>query len=234
VTTDPYSDVDDHIWNAIFTIIVNDPPVIGIMTNQSLLAPDSHSWAYGSSLTSDPEGLSYTRALRVNGSASIPSWLHYDLSDYSLWLITSSNAYAGDHLVTVVITDDFNTEVTKSFTLTIYTNSAPQRQKFISSYSVVNYNLLTIVFESITTLFVDPDGRTMTASVRQGNGDPLPSFLSYNNITNILSGVPDLINVGEWPTNYVAVDDHDLEGVISFKIVVKHKYFYSNRYSLIL
>ena len=223
MTTDPYSDVDDHTWTAIFTIIVNDPPVIGIMTNQSLLAPDSHSWAYGSSLTSDPEGLSYTRALRVNGSASIPSWLHYDLSDYSFWLITSSNAYAGDHLVTVVITDDFNTEVTQSFILEISLNDAPQRLKSIKNYSVVNYRLLTIDFESIYTLFADPEGRTMTASARQGNGQPLPSFLEYFNSTNTLSGIPRFEHIGEWTVSYIATDDINLEGSISFTVTVKRK-----------
>ena len=223
VTTDPYTDVDDHVWNEVFVIIVNDPPVIGAMADQTLLAPDPHSWIFGASLASDPEGLSYTRSLRFNGSDTIPNWLNYDLSDYSFWMITSSNSYAGIHLVTVVITDEFNTEVTKSFNLEVQANSAPQKQMTISSYSIVNFNLLTIEFEDIHLLFGDPDGRPMTASLRQGNGDPLPSFLAYNSITNTLSGVPSYIHIGDWPISFVAVDDHGLEGNITFKVAVKRK-----------
>ena len=46
VTTDPYTDVDDHVWNGVFAIIINDPPVIGAMADQTLLAPDPHSWIF--------------------------------------------------------------------------------------------------------------------------------------------------------------------------------------------
>ena len=223
MTTDPHSDVNDNNFTVSFTIIANDPPTIGTMADKTLLAPDGLTWSYGATLTSDPETLSYTRSLEVDGSTTIPSWLTYDLSTYSFSIVSSSNSIKGDHTITVVATDDYNTAVKKSFTLTVNENLAPQKNKVISSYSIVNYNLLTIEFEDIDVLFTDPDGRPMTSKVSQANGDPLPSFLAFNSASNTLSGTPEIIHVGDWLISYIAVDDHTLEGAIIFKIAVKRK-----------
>ena len=223
MTTDPYTDVADHNWTAAFTIIKNDPPAIGTMENKSLLAPDGITWSYGTVLSSDPEGLTYTKGLEVNGSSSIPNWLTYDLSNFTFSVVTTSNANKGDHTITVIVTDDYNIAVKKSMTLTINENMAPQRNKFIPNYGIVNYNLLTIEFEAIDVMFTDPDNRTMTPKLVQGNGDPLPSFLEYNSVSNTLSGTPFSVHVGEWPISYVAIDDHALESNITFKISVNRK-----------
>ena len=223
MTTDPHSDVNDNNFTITFTIIANDPPTIGTMADKSLLAPDGLTWSYSATLTSDPETLSYTRALEVDGSTTIPSWLTYDLSTYSFSIVTSSNAIKGDHTITVIITDAYNTPVSKSFTLTVNENLAPQKNKVISSKSIVNYNLLTIMFEDIDVLFTDPDGRPMTPKVTQANGDPLPLFLAFNAVSNTLSGTPEFMHVGDWLISYIAVDDHNLEGAITFKVTVKRK-----------
>ena len=76
MTTDPHSDVNDNNFTITFTIIANDPPY---NWRRWLISPCLHlmviTWSYSATLTSDPETLSYTRALEVDGSTTIPSWL---------------------------------------------------------------------------------------------------------------------------------------------------------------
>jgi hypothetical protein len=224
VTADPNTDVADHTWVKTFLVTNNLPPTIGTLTNQTLLAPDPHSWIFGSSLANDPEGLNYAKTIKFNGTTTIPSWLNYDLTDFSFWLVSSSNSYSGNHTITLIVTDDFNSAVSKDFNLEIRLNTAPQKNKVIQNYSIVNYNLLTIAFENIYTLFTDPDGRDLTPLISQANGDPIPSFLAYNSLNNSLFGTPSDIHVGDWLINYNAVDDHNLTGTITFKISVKRIY----------
>ena len=223
IASDPYSDVSKYNWTSGFIITVNNPPTIGTMVNKTLLAPDGLSWSYGSTLTSDPESLTYTKSLEVDGSATIPSWLLYNLSSFDFTVISSSNNIAGVHNITVIATDSFNPPVQKNFTLTIQYNQAPTKLMQIPSYGIVNFNLLVIRFNPITTLFQDPEGRSLTAKLTQGNGDPLPSFLSYNALTNVLSGTPFDVNIGEWPITYSAIDDEGNIAGITFKITVKRK-----------
>lgn len=231
--SDPFPSVNNYTWIQTFSLLANDPPVIGSMTDQSLVVPEGLTWSFGSSLTSDPESLSYTKSLEVDGSTTIPSWLVYDLTTFDFGLISSSNAYSGVHIITVVVTDTFNAPVRKSFTLTINQNQAPQKIKSIPDYGVVNYNQLSIQFEPITTLFSDPEGKTMTPMLMQANGNALPSFLSYNQITNVLSGTPLVMHVGEWPISYIAVDNDGQNASITFKIIVKRK-FIIVMYSMLL
>ena len=127
------------------------------------------------------------------------------------------------HNFTVIVTDSFNPPVKKNFTLTIQYNQAPIKLVQIPNYGIVNFNLLVIRFNPITTLFQDPEGRSLTAKLTQGNGDPLPSFLSYNALTNVLSGTPLDVNIGEWPITYSAIDDEGNIAGITFKITVKRK-----------
>ena len=234
LTSDPYTDVSKYNWTSSFTITVNNPPNIGVMINQSLQAPDGLSWSFGSTLTSDPEGLSYTKSLEVDGSTTIPSWLVYNLASFDFALISSSNNISGDHNITVIVTDPYNPSVKKNFTLSIIYNQAPYKLMQIPNYGVVNFNLLTVNFPSITTLFSDPENRGLTAKLTQGDGDPLPSFLTYNSLTNTLSGTPLDINIGDWPILYTAVDDDNNTASISFKITVKRKQIIIKIYSLIL
>ena len=223
--SDPHPDVNDTTWNSPFTILVNDPPVIGTMNNQSLLAPDGLTWSFGAALTSDPEGLSYAKSLEFNGSSTIPNWLVYNLTEFDFAIITSSNSIKGSHNITVVVTDDYNPSVRASFVLSILENTSPQVEKFIENQAIVNFNYLFVQFLPVDELFSDPDNRTMTASMSQSNGDPLPSFLAYNRIDNTMFGTPEFVHIGDWLLSYIATDDHNLTSNIIFTLSVRPCYF---------
>ena len=193
------------------------------MANQLIQSPDGLTWSYGSTLTSDPENLSYTKVLQFNGSPTIPSWFTYNLASFDFSIVSTSNSIVGVYNITIIITDDYNPSVSKNFTLTVNQNLPPVRIGFIQSTGVVNYNYLSVTFQPIDVLFQDPEGRPMTPQLTQVDGNPLPSFLAYNSINNTLFGTPTEINVGDWLIAYIAIDDAGQSANTSFKVTVKRK-----------
>ena len=222
---DPHPDVNDINWSSSFIITANDPPVIGTVTDQSLLAPDGLTWSFGASLTSDPENLTYNRSLEFDGLSIAPDWLVYDLSQFNFAIISSSNSIRGTYNITIIVVDDYNTPVKSSFLLTIIGNTSPQIVKFIQNQAIVNFNYLFVQFLPVDELFTDPDNRTMRASMLQTNGNPLPSFLAYNQIDNTMFGTPELVHVGDYLLSYIATDDHNQTTNITFTLTVKPCYF---------
>ena len=105
----------------------NYPPTIGSMSNQTVLVPNGISWFYGSTLTSDPEKMDYSKSLQVDGSLTIPSWLNYDLSTFDFSIVSTSNDLKGVHNVTIILDDTFNPLVLKNFTISIQENFPPIR-----------------------------------------------------------------------------------------------------------
>ena len=65
----------------------------------------------------------------------------------------------------------------------------------------------------------------MTASVTLSNGDPLPSFMIFNAVTNMLSGFADLIHINTWTLSYVATDAQGISGETMFKLNIYCKLY---------
>ena len=221
IIDDGHTDVDDYEYSSSFEILQNQPPTIQSMSDVSLLAPDGKTWSYGATLTEDPESLNYTRALLFDGLSTTPSWFTHDLSTYTFSIASTSNSFVGAYNVTIEIQDDYNAKVDGSFLITIVHNSAPQHIKLISSFEVVANVSFSHQFDSIDQLFEDPDNRTMVGDILETNGDPLPSFLYYNQSDNTLSGVPAYSNVGDWNLMYVATDNHNHTSNTTFVLSVK-------------
>jgi hypothetical protein len=196
-----------------------------LIIDQTILAPDGLNWSYGAGISSDPEALSYTKSIEFNGTTTIPTWISYDLTTFTFSIISTSNTLNGTHTITLAIDDTFNTPVRVDFVIQIGINSSPVKVRFINSASIVNYNYLFIQFEDVHVLFTDPDSRPMTASITQANGDPIPSFLTYNIANNTMYGTPMFVHVGTWTLIYIASDDHSLTEEIPFKVVVMPCYY---------
>ena len=231
ISNNSYTDVSSYIWTINFMVTENYPPTIGSMSNQTVLVPNGISWFYGSTLTSDPEKMAYSKSLQVDGSLTIPSWLNYDLSTFDFSIVSTSNDLKGVHNVTIILDDTFNPLVLKNFTISIQENFPPIRVGYIQSTGVVNYNLLTVKFEPINVLFNDPEGYSdrsdndFKIEMTLFDDSPLPQFLSYNSITNTLSGTPSILDVGDYLINFIAVDNIGQTSSTSFKVSVKRKLF---------
>jgi len=186
-------------------------------------APDGKTWIFGSNTARDLENDVLTKTLYVNGSTSIPAWLNYDLSDFSFWVVTSSNSYVGVYNITVEVDDGYNTPAETEFSLTIEENLVPVRLKSIPNYEVVNSQVLTIEFDPIDELFDDPEDRPMIADVIFANGNPLPDYMIFDSATNTLTVSPTDIEDRVYTIAYRSSDDHDLTSDIVFDILVEGK-----------
>ena len=67
---------------------------------------------------------------------------------------------------------------------------------------------------------------TMTSRLILFDDSPLPQFLSYNSITNTLSGTPSILDVGDYLINFIAIDNIGQTSSTSFKVSVKRKLFF--------
>ena len=224
VSKDPHSDVNDLNTTINFTITINIPPAfVTVPDDQTLLVPDGLVWSYGAGLVTDDEGDPIISSLKVNGSTSIPTWLIYDLSDFSFSIVNTSNAIKDTYIVSIVIRDQFSTDTETNFTLTITENFAPVALMELEDNVVVNFNTLEITFPDKTELFNDIENRTVTYTLRLGGFHRLAHFMRFNILTNTLYCNPLDIDVGKWPLEYVATDEIGQEGIISFNIEVVRK-----------
>lgn len=220
---DPHSDVDNFTWTSTFIVNVNHPPTISPVSDQASLVPDPHPWGFGAGIVTDPEGLAVTHSLLFNGSSTIPTWILFDNTTFNFTVVSTTNALAADHTLTLVVDDGFNVPTELDFIYTINENKAPVKNMVIDNEAIVNFNYLYVDLYPVDVLFTDPDARPMIPTIRQANGDPIPSFLTFNTINNSMYGIPLDIHVGTWNLEYVATDDYNQEGVIPFKIIVKRK-----------
>ena len=206
-----------------FTISPNQSPVAGSVFNVSMLAPSGKNWTFGNTLFTDPESDSLTKSIQLNDSSTIPTWLTYDLSTYSFSIVTSSNAFAGDHKVTLTAKDPYNAALTKIFYIEVQYNTEPVRTGSIPHfYSVPNF-LSTFEIGELDTLFYDPENSTLSGSMSQADDSPLPTFMAFNNVTNRLTALATKDDIRTWVLKYTAVDTGGYFSSIFFQLVVSSK-----------
>ena len=79
------------------------------------------------------------------------------------------------------------------------------------------------VFSIPADAFMDPDADdALTYSVTLDNGDPLPSWLSFDATTGTLSGTPDDPEVGTLTIRVDAIDQHELSASTTFDLTVNN------------
>ena len=211
------------ILTANFTITPNKSPIIGNMKSMSINVPYEVSWGNGDDVIQDPEGDSLTINVLVDGVAV--DWISINTTIYS-FTVLAKNENAGDRNVTVIVNDVYNTAVNTSFTLTINPDYNPfSTGKYIANVETgINEYVLVELFSVDDFLFTDLMNVSMTASLILHNGDPLPSFLSFNPTNNTMYGTPTSRDINDWFIAYVATNDNGDSGRITFTLSVKPWY----------
>ena len=190
-----------QIFN-LFVQNVNDAPTI--TSTPVITATEDIAYTYTITAT-DPDlgdSLSFT-------APTLPSWLSFNTSTRQL-SGTPLNADVGTHNVVLRVTDQSATSVDQSFTITVSnTNDAPF---FVS---IPDTTALEDVLYSHTITANDPDvGDVLTYSAQQ-----IPSWLSFNTSTRVLSGTPTNSDVGSHPV-VIRVTDGTVNVEQSFNVVV--------------
>jgi len=132
--------IDDVEWYGTFQITINRRPIVLRMGEDTITAPEGKIWTFGANTAIDPEGLAITKTLYVDGSTTIPAWLVYDLDYFEFRVVTSTNAIAGLHNITVEIDDSFSIPKSTSFILEIKEADGPGHTKFIENISILYHH----------------------------------------------------------------------------------------------
>ncbi|MBJ9420121.1 putative Ig domain-containing protein [Acinetobacter oleivorans] len=140
------------------------------------------------------DSLSYKITLTTKDSSgqyqAIPSWLNFDAATQTLSGKPPTNV-TGNLSFFYWGTDMYGYGTATSFNLKVsLPNQAPTLLNAIADQIVTDAKAFSYTIP--TTTFKDPDGDTLTYSATLEDGSPLPSWLSFNPTTRVLSGTsPD-------------------------------------------
>ncbi|MGR6500509.1 putative Ig domain-containing protein [Shewanella sp. Koi 1] len=200
------TDVDGLTADQSFTIVVanvNDAPTISSTALTS--ATQDAAYSYTLVATDSDVGDSLTLS-----AVTLPSWLSFNAATGVL-SGTPTNANVGGHAVVLRATDGDGLTIDQSFTIVVANvNDAPT----ISSTALTSATQDAAY--SYTLVATDSDvGDSLTLSAVT-----LPSWLSFNAATGVLSGTPTNANVGNHAVLLRATDVDGLTADQSFTIVV--------------
>ncbi|MEL4239419.1 putative Ig domain-containing protein [Shewanella xiamenensis] len=200
------TDVDGLTIDQSFTIVVanvNDAPTISSMALTS--ATQDAAYSYTLVATDSDVGDSVTLS-----AVTLPSWLSFNAATGVL-SGTPTNANVGSHAVVLRATDVDGLTAEQSFSIVVANvNDAPT----ISSTALTSATQDAAY--SYTLVATDSDvGDSLTLSAVT-----LPSWLSFNAATGVLSGTPTNANVGSHAVVLRATDVDGLTAEQSFSIVV--------------
>ncbi|MFB2730100.1 Ig-like domain-containing protein, partial [Shewanella mangrovisoli] len=200
------TDGDGLTADQSFTIVVanvNDAPTISSTAITS--ATQDAAYSYTLVATDSDVGDSLTLS-----AVTLPSWLSFNAATGVL-SGTPTNANVGSHAVLLRATDVDGLTADQSFTIVVANvNDAPT----ISSMAITSATQDAAY--SYTLVATDSDvGDNLTLSAVT-----LPSWLSFNAATGVLSGTPSNANVGSHTVVLRATDGDGLTADQSFTIVV--------------
>ncbi|MEL4343039.1 putative Ig domain-containing protein, partial [Shewanella xiamenensis] len=200
------TDVDGLTAEQSFSIVVanvNDAPTISSTALTS--ATQDAAYSYTLVATDSDVGDSVTLS-----AVTLPSWLSFNAATGVL-SGTPTNANVGSHAVVLRATDVDGLTAEQSFSIVVANvNDAPT----ISSTALTSATQDAAY--SYTLVATDSDvGDSLTLSAVT-----LPSWLSFNAVTGVLSGTPTNTNVGSHAVVLRATDVDGLTAEQSFSIVV--------------
>uniref|UniRef100_A0A8J7CZ89 VCBS repeat-containing protein n=1 Tax=Desmonostoc muscorum LEGE 12446 TaxID=1828758 RepID=A0A8J7CZ89_DESMC len=186
---------------------VNDAPTVANALADSSTAEDSpFNFTVPANTFTDVDAgntLTYTATLD-NGNA-LPSWLSFNGTTRT-FSGTPTNNNVGAIAIKVTATDSSSASVSDTFNLTVTNvNDAPTVVNAIADKTTIENSVFNFTLPANT--FADVDlGDTLTYTATLDNGNPLPSWLTFNATTRTFSGTPTAANVGNINVKVTATD----------------------------
>ncbi|MDZ7953955.1 putative Ig domain-containing protein [Nostoc sp. DedQUE09] len=188
----------------------NDAPeVMNEIANQEAIEDTVFNFTFSEDTFIDVDAgdsLTYTATLE-NGDL-LPSWLSFNAATKT-FNGTPLNADVSNLNIKVTARDIFGVEVSDDFALTVKNvNDAPELVEAIANRKVVINTQFNFTIPENTFIDIDAgDSLTYTATLE--NGDPLPSWLTFNSATQNFSGTPTMEDLGN---QNIKVTVKDLSG----------------------
>lgn len=168
---------DDKDDDIVVTDPLNAAPAVTSSATTSGTAGEAYSYTV---VATDADGDSLTFA-----ATTLPSWLTFDATSATL-SGTPSSTDGGDHNVTITVSDGTDT-TSSSFTISV---SVPNTAPMVTSTATTTATEDSAYSYTLTGSDADNDTLTMTATT-------IPSWLSFDATSGVLSGTPAQADVGD-------------------------------------
>jgi Ca2+-binding RTX toxin-like protein len=166
----------------------------------------------------DDQGETLTVTAKLANGSPLPAWLTFNATTGVL----SGTPAAGDVgtlSIQVIATDSEGSSVADQFALTVEANATP-----IAAYTLIDRTVAKNTLFSYTIpadAFADADvDDALTLTVKLANGNPLPSWLTYNATTRTISGSPGVAQIGELDLRVTATDKYGAAVTSDFTLSV--------------
>ncbi|MEH2074483.1 MAG: putative Ig domain-containing protein [Nostoc sp.] len=210
----------------VFTLTVknvNDPPeLVTAIADQEATEDTVFNFTFPANSFIDVDAgdiLTYTATLENNNP--LPSWLSFNANSKT-FTGTPLNANVGSFNIKVTATDASLAKVSDVFTLTVKNvNDAPEVVNEIADQEATEDTVFNFTFPANTFTDVDA-GDTLTYTATLDNGNPLPSWLSFNANSKTFTGTPLNANVGSLNIKVTATDTSFAKVSDVFTLTVKN------------
>jgi hypothetical protein len=200
-----------NIFSRSFEIVINnvneDPIVVNPVLNQVAIEDTFFSFTFDANTFEDADGDLLTYLVTLSNGDPVPSWISFD-SATRTFSGTPINEDVEIISLNLTANDSNGGTATTTFILTIEnTNDNPTVANPIANQNAVAGNPFLFTFSEIS--FEDIDGDVLTYTANLENGNPLPSWLTFDPVTHTFSGTPTNTDIG---TIIVAITTNDGNG----------------------
>jgi hypothetical protein len=191
------------------------PMVANLIPNKTVPHNTASTHTFDANTFSDPNNTILTYATTLGNGNLLPAWLTFDNATRTFTI--AANINVGIYTIKVRATNPANLFVETTFTLTIQPNQAPTVINVIPNKSV-NFNIAdSYTFDANT--FNDAENGTLTYSAMLDNGNPLPTWLTFNGLTRTFT-IAANTNSGTYLVRVTATDNGGLSVATAFSIIV--------------
>ncbi len=217
-----YGSLGQYAINGVLVNANNAAPVLNLgLLDQAATEDAAFTWQLPANSFSDPDaGDILTYSAKLANGAALPTWLTFDAATQTL-SGTPANGQVGSIDIKIIATDKLGASAEDIFKLTVQdTNDAPILVKGIVDSSVTINKAFNLTLPAGTFIDIDA-GDVLSYSATLANGQPLPTWLTFNVATQTLSGQAAFANVGSIGIKVIATDTTGAQAEDIFTLTVK-------------
>jgi Ca2+-binding RTX toxin-like protein len=222
IVTDRWGKTAEQVFN-LAVANVNDAPIaIAAIDDQLALEATLFTFQLPTEVFADiDQGDSLTYSVTLADGSPLPSWLIFNPATRT-FSGTPANEDVGSLGVTVAATDLVGASVSSTFALAIANvNDAPVLVQAVADQATMEDAPFSFTVPADT--FTDADfihGDSLSYSAKMADGSVLPTWLSFDAVSQNFCGTPANADVGTVQVKVIATDTSGLAAESTFRIVV--------------